>query len=122
VSTHKLTVTYDVTDQDLEDLLTSAFEGGIGYWADIALARDAPRVSRVGISTSAGPSYLGATVTPSDDRSKATVLTREKMLAGLALCANAHPNHFADWLLARGDATTADVIVQCAAFGEVRYG
>jgi hypothetical protein len=102
-------VEYTITEYDLDCLLVTAFEGGINYWARINLRK--------------GHGYFDAKVHDFEEADRGDcVLTREKLLAGIKLCATKYPRHFKDFIDESGDATTADVIVQCALFGEVVYG
>ena len=47
---------------------------------------------------------------------------REQWAAGLRLMAQKYPRKFAEVVDGTGDATTGDVLIQLAAFGELRYG
>lgn len=50
-------------------------------------------------------------------------LTFEKLMLGVRTMAEKYPQHFADMLKeGASDATTGDVLVQCAIFGEIKYG
>lgn len=49
-------------------------------------------------------------------------LTGDKVRAGVAVMAAKYPRHFGDLLADNSDATTGDVLIQCALFGEIVYG
>ncbi len=49
-------------------------------------------------------------------------LNRANLEAALSLMATKYPHHFADILNENDDATTGDVLVQLALFGELVYG
>jgi hypothetical protein len=49
-------------------------------------------------------------------------LTRATIARGLDLMAKAHPRHFSDLISDNHDAITADVFLQLALLGELRYG
>lgn len=106
------TVKIEIPDQELSDIITTAVEGGIGYWAIVR-------------------NYHWSM----DDSTPTTVEVREQCEAvwhtvdttviarGLEVCAAKYPRVFASWLRDRiGDAGTADVILQCGLFGEAVYG
>ncbi len=106
-----MTIKIEVTAEELAGVVISAVEGGIGYWASVrnyapndgtveVLDRDEPRDTR-----------------------KWRKVTPTAIAKGLAVCAEKYPHVFGAWARDRiGDATTADVIVQCAIFGEAVYG
>ena len=50
------------------------------------------------------------------------ILTKEKLLKGIQLMADKHPRHFNDWMEQNDDATTGDVLLQLALFGEIIFG
>lgn len=56
-----------------------------------------------------------------DDGKDAIVLDLEAMKRGLAVMAKQEPKHFGDFMQENDDATTADVFMQCCAFGKVVY-
>ena len=49
-------------------------------------------------------------------------LDRVAVEQGIAIMADKHPKHFADWLADDYDAITADVFLQCCVLKEVVYG
>lgn len=115
-----------VSQRFLDDLVSTAFEGGINYWCTKA---------EPGTATGAlveGADYLSDVITrggtvylydddPSEGSGKTYALTLDKLLNGLAL--------YIDRNLARSDgipdvldANGADQVIQYAVFGEVIYG
>lgn len=50
------------------------------------------------------------------------LLNKSKIEKGLAIFAEDHPRHFADFLSENDDATTADVFIQCVLFGKEIFG
>lgn len=107
-----LNITIDVPDQELKGVVITAVEGGIGYWARVR--RYDPESGTVAIAeddqkTAAKPGWHK--IGPAD------------ILRGLQICATKYPHVFAHWHHDQiGDASSADVIVQCAIFGEAVYG
>lgn len=56
-----------------------------------------------------------------DDEGETYKLDEEAVLRGLAVMAQKYPRHFSDFRNENDDALTADVFLQCALFGEVKY-
>lgn len=109
-----------ITRQALRDLLCTAVEGGSNYWA---MFEDAERTESL--------DYLGVVVVEHEAHSKGVPalrrrITAEDLAQGLErLAAATFPaakQHLADALSENGDATTADVVLQMAVFGDVIYG
>ena len=115
----------NVSEQIIEDTLTSALEGGCNYWIVMTgMENKKPKRNEPYL-----PSYLttplsddGVLIITDIEDGKALNLTREKIDQGIKVMAEKYPNHFADMVSERGDATTGDIMLQCAVFGEVRYG
>lgn len=110
-----------VSEEELHDLLTLAIEcGGSNLWASID----------VGEYQAGWANYLTARFTARREPDveggsmigQSYQLSREKLVAGLAAMAREHRRHFCNILLDAADATTGDVLVQCALFGDVVYG
>lgn len=104
---------YEVTPQQIEDLLITAFEEGIAHWALVFKKPEQP--------------YWDATLVDAEDPDANGVGTRHRLtllgvVEGIKRCAHDYPKHFKDFMNGNADATTADVIVQCTVFGEVVYG
>jgi len=57
-----------------------------------------------------------------DPEEKLGTVTFESLHKGAQVLASKHPRHFCDILSGNDDATTADVLVQCAAIGEITFG
>jgi hypothetical protein len=111
------------TQERIEDLLCCAFEGGIGYWAQIKTAKtvkDADYAHQF--------PTRGGSVTLSDSTGEGWPEVRTEQLdflaltAGLQTMADKYPKHLADFTQDNEDAETGDVFVQCAIFGDVIFG
>lgn len=113
-----------ITEEDIDDIMASALEGGITYWCD---------------STTVVGDYLGefaseqiargGTLELHDMEEDATYeLTTEKLINGIKLAVEYGyyknygwcDGHYLD--TGEIDALVADVIVQLALFGDVIYG
>lgn len=120
--THALTITRQVSEQLLADLLVTAAEGGSNYWASFTEPRPA------------GGEYVSVHVTEHAPHSRTPRVSRRvgvlDMLEGLrnlsrAVGRSGFPaavKHLNDALEEDYDATTADVVLQMALFDEVIYG
>lgn len=99
-----------VTEDELCDLLITAVEGGIDYWAHVRNYR--PSEGTVEFREQ-GPV----------DVYPWRKATWRDMAVGLEICAESYPRVFASWLADRiGDAASCDVIFQCAMLGSEVYG
>lgn len=120
------TVTIEVpfTEQDIENVIVTAFEGGTDYWMGLIRKKDQfdAKPKDEPISTWITKLLLeGQEVEVCDieDRSERWVLTLQKILAGIAKNAKERPDNAykENW-----DADDADCIIQYALFGEMVYG
>ena len=117
-------VTTIITNEAVEDLLCSAFEGGSNYWAQ-AEAHTKPR---------AGATYLhqypiregSVIITDMENGGRKYTLDRSALQRGLEAMSKLEPgkgsHHWADLLKGDTDATTGDVFLQMCLFGEIMYG
>lgn len=98
----------NATEEELNDILVTAVEGGINYWAYVADYK--PDNGMVSVAEDEKPEVWHD-------------VNLQKMKVGLQICQQKYPHVFEAWALDRnGDASTADVIMQCAIFGEAVYG
>lgn len=118
--TGKHSLTIEITEENLHNHVTSAIESSHGarYWARINVHEHQPGWAN----------YFTATFKVTEDSSgeavhgKSYTLSIPKLKKGLAVLATKYPHHFCDILKEDGDATTGDVLVQCALFGDIVYG
>lgn len=128
--------TISISMDDLADLLCSGMEGGIGYWAEIVDYREPSdlnlkeyfskswRTDRV-FKHIHYPLLPGGVVMIRDaegDDKEIYRLDFEAVQRGVKVMANNWPRHFADFMGGNSDATTGDVFIQCALFGDIVYG
>lgn len=117
----------DITYDMLENIMVSAIEGGINYWAGIDLTTDGwdERIEDMPISQHAllmltqGKSIKLYDIEEdaNDEDSKDWILTIENLLNGIKLYCEENEDNLED-----GDAATFDSIIQFALFEEVVYG
>ena len=110
-----------VTDQDIDDIMAAALEGGICYWCgDVDVV--GKRLGRYASDQISKGGKLILYDAEEDDRYE---LTREKFMSGLKMwLENGGADRISDGGLevSEIDADDADAIVQYALFGEVVYG
>lgn len=118
------TAKINVTEQQVEDIMVGAIEGGINHWAGLLrddLWKDKP--SNEPISMWASKLLLEGYGMSFYDREDGEVelfrLNIDKLLCGIEMNANQRPH---DCDLEQADAETYDCIIQFALFGEIIYG
>lgn len=110
-----------VSDERLQDILDNAFDHGIAYWAKIGTSVAPENAEAEWLSEF--PLKGGAvTFETEDDEPKPRVLDRAAVYRGLEIMGKKYPRHLADIISQNDDSGTADVLVQCAVFGELIYG
>jgi hypothetical protein len=113
-----------LTEQDIDDIMVSALEGGINYWCDEAKVDEANRHGDWGHEQIA----RGGTLLLHDAEDDNTFeLNLNNFLEGFRKFAEEYDYYDAvqpDGTVETGniDATCADTIVQCAVFGDLVYG
>jgi hypothetical protein len=119
------TITKDITEKDVEGIMVTAIEGGIGYWACLYNVGEDFDNKPKDEPTSTWCAKLlidGKAIKFTDSEGEdeeVWVLTLAKLIKGYELNMINRP-HDAD--IENGDATTSDCIVQYALFGDVVYG
>lgn len=114
-------VTTEVNPQNVSDTLVSGLEGGTGYWAQIDNEKGPDYDEEMADKIVAARGFLLITDT---DSGKSYKLDRKAVARGVKIMARDYANHYADMVSEDGsmDATTGDVLIQCALLGEVIYG
>lgn len=119
-----------ITQQELEDMLTTAFEGGSNYWcSSIRITKtnqEIPEQEFLANDIASGRVLEIAVYdneeVDENDRPKRHLVTREKLIQAFQIMADQEPGHFQDFLNDNCDAITGDVWFQCAVFGKSIYG
>ena len=103
-------ITIEVPDEVIERAIR---EARIAYWGTIT------RYVGAWIVTEHEPTAADRSENPDGYR-----VSSASLVAGLVLMASGAKTarHFADLMAGTGDSVTGDVLIQCAAFGELRYG
>lgn len=113
-----MNITLTITPQQIADLMITAIEGGIGYWA-----------AEVEIRGPEGRRPYGEASSYADDQWVFHAVDCEGDEEAWAVPANlfaqrwaANPQHLDELLNENLDADSADVLVQLGLFGEIVYG
>lgn len=115
----KATVSHKFSDEDLNDLVSTALEGGINYWCGEVKFIDIPNGTY--FEHSSDVISIGGKLLLCDAESDDTwLLDRDKLLKGIQMyCENNNvaPSDLMDIY----DANDADSIIQYAVFGELMF-
>lgn len=119
----KVEIEVEVSNEDIDDIVSSALEGGINYWCCSA---EIGEEEYLGEYASEQISRGGTLILYDSEDDETYVLTKENLLKGIAQAIKA--GHGISWIeegkldLCTFDAGDADLVVQYALFGEVVFG
>lgn len=122
-----------IKTEDIVNLIVSALEGGSNYWYLIEKRikpkkfdyLDKTRPSKGGNWYYEYPLNPGGAliISSQEEPEKGNFrLDLKSIKKGLQIMAKKYPNHYKDILADNTDATTGDVLLQLALFGELIYG
>lgn len=117
--------TVKVTAQDIDDIVATAFEGGINYWCGSAKVVGDYLGEYASDQISRGGEII---LTDFEDEEEQYTLTLPKLLKGIKMAAEQEYFTEYDWVngneldTCQIDAEVADCIIQLALFGEIVYG
>ena len=142
-------INIEAKEERLQDLLTSALEGGSNDWyfinefnypnkcpkcGELTPCTTCPKCIKITIpqtKESLGIEFVhielpfkGGWLTftvPEDEDGKEYILDMKAIQRGVKVMAERYPGHFSDWVSENDDAITGDVFLQCCLFGEVVY-
>jgi hypothetical protein len=118
-----IAVTKTVTDQMISDLLCDGMEGGCAYWATVTDLDRPEGCEYYHQSPLMGGSF---TVQDTEDEGLTGTINIKSIHKGLQVMADKYPWHFKNVVSDNPDACpdgeTADVFIQCCAFGEIIFG
>lgn len=122
-------ITVYLTQQDIDDIMVSAFEGGINYWCRRVVVQGDYLGEYASEQISRGGKLAIWLYEPFEDDKTCYVLDRDKFLAGFKLWIESDGDSYdtiddSDGSVDCGqiDAICADEIIQYALFGEVVFG
>jgi hypothetical protein len=114
--------TFEFTEQNINDLMVTALEGGINYWCRKAKITKIPEGVGNNIYASDLISKDGTLELYDIESTDKWELTLEKFLNGVKYVCERNGYTDADDLMDNYDADTADAIVQYALFNEIVFG
>lgn len=120
----QVTTYIDIKDEQIRNLLVTAFEGGSNYWYEI-MSYENPDDEKVNFKhcdlplTKRGAVIIGDI---EDEDEGPWRLDRFKCQRGLQAMSDKYHTHFMNFVNENDDAITGDVYLQCCLFGEVVYG
>lgn len=121
----KVSIPLKVDAAHLANVLCSGFEGGIRYWGRIANHSNLHCAQSKNMHVYCQPLLEGGSIVVLDQETGGSrKLTFDKIQRGIQVIADKYPHQLGAVLGDSGkqDATTGDVLIQCALFGEIRYG
>ena len=114
------TIVDQISTQEIDDLMVTAFEGGINYWCGYAEIVEKPETECT--LKSEVISRNGALELFDDESDDTWILTREKFLKGVEKALNHFEYSNIQDMIENHDAETVDVIIQYALFDEIIFG
>jgi len=102
------------------DTIASGVDTGIRYWAKVVTFWIPGRVGRLELVDQV-PDDLQLVCEIIELETDQRISLQGKWGSALRLMAERCPRHFANMLTGNGDATTGNVLIQLAAFGQLRY-
>ena len=117
-------MTKEISNQDIDDLMVTALEGGINYWCGKATITKLPAGVKDGEEVIASDMISRDGVLTLFDAESADKweLTREKFIKGLVKTIEWGDFGNVQNLMDGHDAETADVLIQYALFDEIVFG
>lgn len=117
---------YKITDENIDNIMVTAFEGGINYWCgQVKVLNDDYKSNCAATSLSKGSTLI---LIDAEDDFEDQHLTKEKIIKGIDLyieengttsIVGSKTKEINDFNI---DANVADTIVQLAVFGEAIFG
>ena len=123
---NKITRTVEISDELIEDILCSAFEGGITYWANNISCEDNEDMKKVG-----GWKHEYLTKTKKKDAvmyihdaetGEKYPMTKKSIIDALQKLDTKYPEILDRILNEQYDADDADIALQMACFGKIVFG
>lgn len=107
----------ELSAEDMENIVCTAFEGGINYWCSSA---DGMHIQTENYCPEGWAYSIHVIDELADDDTRPATLDAEALQKGITICLEKYPWHVD--LSGDFDAENADSIVQCAVFGDIIYG
>jgi hypothetical protein len=114
----QITKTIIVKEQDIDDIMVTALEGGINYWCDGVVINSNPTYKEYASEIIAD----GGELRLYEIDGGQFLLTRNMILKGIDKAMDHFGYDSFEKFMDEHDATTADVVVQFAIFDKIVYG
>lgn len=122
-----MNITISVPDDTIANVIISGLTSGIGHWCDKARITGRKKGRTSGILDK--PEYEryfrpfqdGMLVVREAETKKEHAVDRVAILRAIAVIGEKYPHHLSSMISDNTDAVTGDVLIQCAAFGEILY-
>jgi len=121
----KFNIEIEISNDQVETLICSAFEGGSNYWMDFDTN---PLIKDFKWNSNNYPAQIvngDVEVNIYDNANDEELLGRLNTITiqqGLKIMVDKYPAYFADIINENDDAETGDVFMQCCIMGEVVFG
>jgi len=117
-----ITVT-ELSDERIRDILVTAFEGGSNHWVDVFEYINPDKIEvENNIYDLPFIEGCGVVVCDAEDITEKGILNRESIKKGLKIMTDRFSWHLEDIIKGNEDANTADVLLQCAVWGDIVFG
>ena len=111
---------FELTNDMIDAVMTTALEGGINYWCRSATPQKEKWFEEVEYASEALSKGIDIMLVDSDDPNETYILTKEKFGQGVQKYFENNPTSDRD--LEYFDAEQADQVVQYALFGKIVFG
>ena len=119
--------THKLTDNQINNLIVSALEGGSNYWYTITRhnKKEIQDKHKAQVFLSELIMFDGGWIKvgdiedyPEEQDEKATIIDKAKFVEGIQVACTKYPSIFSAIIKDNADASTADVCLQCAIYGK----
>ncbi len=118
----EITTKIELSNQEIDDLMVAALEGGINYWCGLATAKLVPEgVEYEYLSELIGKGGV-IELTDAEDENEKWDLNLNKFLNGVKEVCKIRGFYSGQDLIDNHDAEVADMIIQFALFDEIVFG
>jgi hypothetical protein len=118
----KVEIKIKISDERISGLLCCGFEGGVGYWCQIAGYEGREDETYPHTTLPLKPNAAVLCEEWEEEEPTLLRLDRAAVERGLKIMSEKYPRHFMNFVCENEDAETGDVFIQCCLLGDVVYG
>lgn len=118
----KIETTINLADEDINDLMVAALEGGINYWCGKAVAKLVPEGVEYEYLSELIAKGGVIELTDAEDEDEKWDLNLSKFMNGVAMVCKKRGFGSGEELIDNHDAEVADMLIQFALFDEIVFG